>query len=381
MSPSYSRRALTALVAAAAFPAAALAAPGLAAATPMVESTNLAVSTGTVGLGSYTVNGSDPAIATAWNLNVSGNATWSGNLSNNVGWNTSYLRQGAAPGVSRMSLLQSGKLHVTWHVTGYHWTGAGDKNDDLMFTADASCAPMLGGSAYDCHASSQKWHVYREFGVPNGRYVNMVFHANFRVTPKGAIVSRTLGLTGLPGVTANNLPLTQTLNLDYPHIPCGPVGSTVSYKLGPVHYKPDVHVTQAAEVQEGQMDPLSGIVELPAVYDKVAGGPVDSYPAFDLVGSGHTTNLGSLQANNVAPTIASVGPFSGKAGAPITFSASASGKCSLDSYTWKFSNGTTSYGPTPQRTFSTPGVYDGELTVKDASGLTATKSFTITVTA
>ena len=97
-------------------------------------------------------------------------------------------------------------------------------------------------------------------------------------------------------------------------------------------------------------------------------------------GSGHTTDLGELKANNVAPTLAPLGGFSGKAGIPVAFSADADGRCDIESYVWKFSNGTTSYGANPQRTFNAAGAYDGELTVTDSSGLKATRNFTVSIT-
>ena len=99
-----------------------------------------------------------------------------------------------------------------------------------------------------------------------------------------------------------------------------------------------------------------------------------------LTGSGHTTDLGELKANNVAPTLAPLGGFSGKAGVPVAFSADADGRCEIESYVWKFSNGTTSYGADPQRTFTTAGAYDGQLTVTDSSGLKASRDFTVTIT-
>ena len=61
------------------------------------------------------------------------------------------------------------------------------------------------------------------------------------------------------------------------------------------------------------------------------------------------------------------------------FAADTTERCAISSYVWKFSNGTTSYGPSPQRTFSTPGVYDGELTVTDESGLKAKRNFSVEV--
>ena len=74
-----------------------------------------------------------------------------------------------------------------------------------------------------------------------------------------------------------------------------------------------------------------------------------------------------------------MGSFSGDVGAPVSFSAAVGGRCAIASYEWKFSNGTTSYGPTPQRTFWSAGVYDGELTVTDETGLKTTKSFMVSI--
>ena len=63
----------------------------------------------------------------------------------------------------------------------------------------------------------------------------------------------------------------------------------------------------------------------------------------------------------------------------MVFSADTTERCAISSYVWKFSNVTTSYGPAPQRTFSAPGIYDGELTVTDESGLKAKRSFSVNV--
>ena len=46
---------------------------------------------------------------------------------------------------------------------------------------------------------------------------------------------------------------------------------------------------------------------------------------------------------------------------------------------WEFSNGTKSFGPNPQRTFADNGVYDGQLTATDVTGLSTTQSFTVNV--
>ena len=43
------------------------------------------------------------------------------------------------------------------------------------------------------------------------------------------------------------------------------------------------------------------------------------------------------------------------------------------------SDGTKSFGPSPQRAFADNGVYDGQLTATDITGLSGTESFTVSV--
>src|SRR5207244_2150223 len=69
----------------------------------------------------------------------------------------------------------------------------------------------------------------------------------------------------------------------------------------------------------------------------------------------------------------------GSEGSAISFGETATSKCPISSYVWEFSDGTKSYGPNPQRAFADNGVYDGQLTVTDVTGLSATQSFTVTV--
>ncbi len=123
------------------------------------------------------------------------------------------------------------------------------------------------------------------------------------------------------------------------------------------------------------------MVELPAMKTSTWGAPKYSDASFDLTGSGKTIDLGDLKANNVPPTIGPLGSFSGKAGSPISFWVGTTQRCEITDYVWKFSDGTTAYGASPQKTFNTAGSTSGQLTVTDASGLTATRNFNINVTA
>jgi PKD repeat protein len=53
--------------------------------------------------------------------------------------------------------------------------------------------------------------------------------------------------------------------------------------------------------------------------------------------------------------------------------------CPITGYRWEFSNGTTSFGPNPQRTFGDDGVFDGQVTVTDMTNLSGTDSFDVTI--
>ena len=63
----------------------------------------------------------------------------------------------------------------------------------------------------------------------------------------------------------------------------------------------------------------------------------------------------------------------------MSFEVSTWSECAIENYEWEFSNGTKSFGATPKRTFTTPGWYDGKVTVTDETGLSTTKAFTFKV--
>jgi PKD domain-containing protein len=310
---------------------------------------------------------------------VTSKVTWSGSLPVTASWNSANVRQGAPLPVGRMApMLQTGALHVAWGIKGYTVSSSIWKDFDTSTSVDASCAPQLLGSDYECTATSPSVYLARQSGMPNGPYVKLKLRAKFTVTPEGAIVSRSLTTAGFDPVTKSGLALSPVPEIDTMTVPCGGVGSPVGYKLGPVHWTPAVSVTQQAILQMGALDAIIGQAEMPAFYDKPYGPVVNANPKFDLTGSAHTTALGTLQANNVAPAIGPLG-FSAKAGQAIWLTADVSSRCEVLDYVWKFSDGTTAYGWQPSKTFSKPGTYNGQLKVTDSSGLSATRDFSVSV--
>ena len=361
--------------------AAALAVPSAASAAPMAENFNLSLTSQTADLGANHIWGHDPIGLAHYDLHVKTRATWTGNLSTIVGWNSTNVRQGADLTVSRQAFYPSGSMKVTWTVTGFVSRTDAPPMDfgTKTGTKDVACMPALLAGSYECAATSNGIRLVHMVGVPASLYVKLALQVRFTITGEGAVVTRGVSVVGAPPSPTADLPLSPALTTETLRLPCGPVGSDASYRLGSPRWTPAVAVKQQARLEIGLMDPVLGVAEQPALYQGPYDDPWYINGVFKLAGSGHTTDLGSLQANNVAPTIASLGTFTGKAGSPVYFSADTTERCPISSYVWKFSNGTTSYGPAPQRTFSTPGVYDGELTVTDESGLKAKRSFSVEV--
>jgi len=362
--------------------AGALAVPAVASAAPVAQSYSMPIASGAANIGGYHIGGSAGGLAT-FDVDVAARAKWSGRLSTIVGWDSAKVRQGSPLTVSRMTPFQTGSMQVAWTVSG---SVDPLEQGDVHFatkaiSSTASCMPLTLGNGYTCTVASPSIPLVKTPGLPGSPYVKVQLRARFTITPKGAVVSRTFFVGQIPAASTSSLKLSASPAWESLTVPCAPVGSEVKYRLGSVHYTPTVAATQQPAIQIGLMDPVLGLAESPALYDHAFGLPVKSSPRFDLFGSGHTWYPGSLLPNNVAPTIAPLAAFAGKVGVPVSFSAHVSGRCGMESYVWKFSNGTTSYGPTPQRTFNAPGRYDGQLTVTDKTGLKATRSFSVNVTA
>jgi PKD repeat protein len=133
---------------------------------------------------------------------------------------------------------------------------------------------------------------------------------------------------------------------------------------------------------------LSATVAAGTYYLRVSGVGVGDplstgYSTYASIGEYRLT--GSIVTTAPQPPIAraSATPTSGTA--PVTVAFSSAGSSDPDGTivgtSWSFGDGTTSTAPNPSRTYSTAGSYTAVLTVTDNSGLTATASVVITVTA
>ena len=365
---------------------------GLAAAAPTNNSQAVPVASNQIALGGFVLPGPfvfpAPLPIVLTNLHVDASAKWSGSITTNVGWDSDNVRQGADLDISRVAPLTSGKIDVTWQLSGtidgvLHFGPTNISKDDV------ACTPKLSGGGFSCEATSDGIPLPGAIGpipaIPPFFFVaKLAIGVQFDITPEGAIVTRNLtaGGASVPGPTANPGPLDlgDSPSVETFTMPCSAkAGDAVDYDLSDYHWAPDTTATQQDKIRiVAALDPL-GAVELGEITSFDVGPAQVSTPAFDLSGSGFLTAMGGLLPNNVNPTISPLGPFSGSEGSAIGFSAGVNSKCPIGSYVWEFSDGTKSFGPSPQRAFADNGVYDGQLTVTDITGLAATEDFTVSV--
>jgi hypothetical protein len=165
--------------------------------------------------------------------------------------------------------------------------------DNITFGDDAGCMLQTIGGNYTCTASAGV-PLVKTLGIPASPYVKLVLKATFDVTPEGLIVDRTFSLNCTPWSTASNLPLSAVPASETMKLLCHPLGWDVAYRLSSPRWTPKVAVTQQPAVQIGTMDPIFGLSEAPALYDKNFGLAVHTDPTFALTGPGHTYDMGSL---------------------------------------------------------------------------------------
>lgn len=337
---------------------------------------------GTVGAGGFHVFFAEPTSVTTFNLDFDVSAEWNADLTTSVGWDSDDVRQGADLAVARSVVpFATGTLDVTWTTTGHiaPFNGIFGSIDIGTHTVTKSvgCNPTVGGTSFDCSAESGVFTVIPGAG-PTTPYVKLRVNSTFQVIPEQAVVTRDLSIGGLPVAGPDALDLTSAVDIEHLAMPCtAQPGDAVDYALTDYSWSPWVTAHENLGADVGQMDPLTGTIELPAIGTHL--GDFDQAASFDLQGDGFVTSMGTLKANNIAPSIDPLGGFSGNEGSPISFSSNVTSNCGISSYVWDFSDGTKSYGPAPKRAFGDNGLYDGQLTVTDITGKTAARSFTVAV--
>jgi PKD domain len=361
-------------------------ATGSASAAPVSNTQTVSVKSNEANLGGFKLQApvviADPILPVPLvltDLTVSAKATWDGDLTTKLGWDDTKVRQGADLQVSREATQTSGTMHFKWQLAGE--IDGIDFGPTTIDKDNVTCDPKLSGGGFECETDSPGLALPGAVPSPLGFFVVKLFiGAKFDVTPQGAVVTRGLSIGGNSVVGPDDLSLTDTAQSETVAMPCAASAcDNVHYGLDPYHWTPAATATEQVKFKLVEaLDPF-GVSELFKIVDGGVGSKIVTNPNFDLTGAGFNTPMGALLANNIKPTIAPIGTFSGQEGSPIALSANVSSKCPIDSYVWEFSNGAKSFGPNPKRSFADNGVYDGQLTVTDVTGLSTTQSFTVDV--
>jgi hypothetical protein len=361
------------------------AAPASAATTTLTAPTSLSGQTplGTTSFAAISVSG---VVLTG---DVDTSLQWTQSALLGVEFDPNLVRQGRElDPQDSYTRVGSGSMNVRANVNDLEvsWLSIGPLDlPDITFDAlDGSCALMAGGGSYQCDLASDRVALINPpdpvFGLRlPGPYVDLRLVSTVTVTPEGLDTLRTASFGGNHAGTAN-LTLGESPITDDFSVPCNVgAGDTLTYALGSVSTSPGVVVETSLQLVVGVAIPVG----IPPTVDIDFASP--TFPldtentSIPVSGAGASFDLGPVQANNIQPTIDPLGPFAGQEGTPISFSASTTSQCPINGYVWNFSNGTTSFGPSPQRTFLDDGLLDGQLTVTDQTGLTATRSFTVDV--
>lgn len=344
---------------------------------------------GTTDLGTETVSATSGALSGS--LAFSAGLTWDQGASISATWDPNNVRQGRdldptvaytrpVPGAMSIHYSATGTLSID---TG---SAFGVLSTSVTVSQDATgtCSLLGSGPDYTCHLESSGVKVVDPtiFGV-GLPYVEVKMVSDVTITPQALHTLRT-ATAGLVSLGTNDLALGETPIVDPLHVGCRTgVGDALTYALGSLSTSDGIHVVSSVGLDVGAVlpNPITGV---PGFYqsfynDTIPVATTDTTAA--MSGPGGSIAMGAIQANNVPPTLGPVSAPAGLEGSPIQFSTSATGPCAAGAtYTWDFGDGSgAGHTATPRHIYADAGVYTGQVTVTDSTGLTDTQDFTVNV--
>ena len=295
------------------------------------------------------------------------------------------IRQGRTPAVrDSYSTAGAGTMSVSSTLNNLKVSFGSTGPIDLgspSFVASAPCNLATSGTPFACSLKSPKTGlISTPFGY-TGPYVNLSLETEVTVTPQELATMRTLAASGAPGVPVSlrldETPVTDTFNL-----PCSDgAGDVIGYDLGTPSATDGVSVVNSLLFDTGAASPNSeSHVEgfSPTASPTIQLSPLAGSIA--LSGSGLDFDLGHLRANDVPPIVSAGGPYSGVEGSPVAFDGSGSSDvCGVPTLEWRFSDGGVADGAHPEHTFGSPGTFGVLVRASDATGLTSSRTFEVSV--
>ncbi|MGJ6979473.1 PKD domain-containing protein [Aestuariimicrobium soli] len=330
-------------------------------------------------------------------ITLSADTSWSETGALGVTWNPDNVRQGRAldpgyrfdPASGLLTMTYSANLHGTAQVLG--------NPVDVSFTVSVPmtgvCMPDAGGHYATCSIESGELTVLEPAPSVVGalgpllpkvtlKLVSQVqisdlqtSQANRSATSGGAMVAPNAVLQPSESVRTDDLTVGCRVGagdiLNYA-VSDFSAQRTLSFATG---------VQLNVDVSSPVPIPLVPYPDFPYINVFSQTVPLDSRAGtVNLNNGGGSVDMGALQANNIAPVVSTASSYMGVEGSPVAMTASATGPCAAGgSYVWRFSDGSTEYGPSPHKTFTDNGAYTGSVTFTDVTGLSDTTSFSVTV--
>ncbi|MDT4964678.1 MAG: hypothetical protein QOF87_4325 [Pseudonocardiales bacterium] len=270
------------------------------------------------------------------------------------------------------------------------------------FTLPFLCSmPLPGDPPVSCTSGAVSVPVATITVIPAiypapGLSIVLSVNVSVSATINGAGVATVRSVEVVGGGAPSTAPLTfggsspSTLT-DSVHFSCTqPAGNGVQYSFTNLAYAPDVDLSTTTAVHyeatiTGIPTPIPGVTFDEALFGGNIGSITSSAAGISLplTAPDQTIDLGTLAKNNVAPVVdaGNGGVYSGDEGQPVQFDGSGSSSvCGFPTLRWDFSDGGVAFGAHPVHTFGGSGLYSGQLTATDATGLTSSTTYSVNVT-
>ena len=354
--------------------------PASAAVTPLTSPTTVS---GTQTLSSTGLTASGAGVTATTDLVTT--LQWTQTASLGTAFDPNLVRQGRNLNPSDSYAAPSaGTMTISWTLanTSVSWGAIGPLSlGSPSFSASGPCTLLAGGPDYTCHLTSSQTNLLDTYPLP-GPYVKLALGADVTISPQGLATIRSTTFGGNAGPSAPLVlgasPITDTLA-----IPCTVgAGDNLNYSLGSLSNTDGISVNTNLIFDVGLESPLPvpPFTEVDVSFATPSILIDSTSSTIDMSGAGASFDMGNVLPNNVPPVANAGGAYGGDEGSAITFDGSASSSiCGFPTLQWNFSDGGVAYGPSPQHTFEAPGIYSGLLTATDATGLTATTTFSVAV--
>jgi hypothetical protein len=323
-----------------------------------------------------------------------------------VTYDDSLLRQGQTLSVTDKltpllgAMTATGHLHMQYGAyndpsggTAFVPTGTVTAADK-PFSLPLLCAmPLPGDPPTTCTSGAVDIPFASIVVIPQvllspGLTINLSVRVSVTATINGAGVATVRSVQVVGGGAPLTAPLTfagatpSTVN-DAVHLSCTqPAGNNVQYSFTGLSYSPEVDLATTTAVHFEAT--ITDVVDT-----DIFGGDLGSItsPAvgisLPLTAPDQSVDLGVLAKNNIPPVVdaGSGGTYSGDEGQAVAFDGSGSSSvCGVPTLRWDFSDGGVAYGAHPVHTFGGSGLYSGQLTATDATGLTSSTTFSVAIT-